>query len=192
MKVYDFIIVLKSNQHRLVDTISRMMLLIAIAVFSYTLSLGTTTKQTVLLSLLIAGMLAWWYRCYQKQKKGEMPFYRLGLLMATCGWLILSGYDHWITILYFVAVLAEKQVKFPQEIAFDEEGLLFNTLPKKRYPWSAITNVVIKDGILTIDFASNKLIQKEIDNPGNGKEDQEFNEFCRARLAAVSASVAQA
>ncbi len=182
MKVYDFIIVLKSNNHRLIDTISRMMLLLSIAIFSYTLSLGTTLKQTILLSLLIVGMLAWWYRCYQKQKKGETSYYRLGLLMATCGWLILSGYRHWITILFFIAVLLEKQVKFPREIAFDEQGLVFNSLPKKRYAWSEISNVVIKDGILTIDFANNKLIQKEIENPGSGKEDQEFNEFCRARL----------
>lgn len=187
MKVYDFIIVIKTTHHTLVDTVSRMMLLLSIALFGYTISHAPINKYSILLMVLMAGMIAWWIYCYLRQKKGRPVFYRLGLLMATAGWLTLTRFS-WITILFFIAVLLEKQVKFPQEIAFDENGIVFNTLPKKYYPWSAIKNAVLKDGILTIDFASNKLYQKEIDNPGSAGDEQDFNEFCSSKLNTVHAT----
>lgn len=181
MKVYDFIIVIKTTHHTLVDTVSRMMLLLSIALFGYTISHAPLNKYSILIMVLMAGMIGWWIRCYIKQKKGQPVFYRLGLLMATAGWLTLTRFS-WITILFFIAVLLEKQVKFPQEVAFDDGGIVFNSLPKKFYPWSAIRNAMLKDGILTIDFTNNKLYQREIDAPGSARDEQEFNEFCFSKI----------
>jgi hypothetical protein len=101
---------------------------------------------------------------HQKHKKQEIVYYRLGLLLATIGWVI--GYKKfggplWIPVLYFIAVISEKQVKFPKEIAFNEEGIIINSFPKRSYYWQLLSNVVLKDCILTIDFKNNKLIQKE-------------------------------
>ena len=186
MKVYDYIIVLKRPDYVLVDLISRLMLLISIAVFAYfifwTSGFGIN-RVNVFLLILSLGIIGWWTRCYLKQKKGEIPFYRLALLMAAIGWAIISGFS-WMTLLYFVAVISEKQVKFPQEIAFDNEGAVVNSLPKKTYTWAQLSNVVLKDGILTIDFRNNKLIQKPIESHTSAKEEQEFNEFCLAKLKA--------
>lgn len=186
MKVYDYIIVLKRPDYVLVDLISRLMLLISIAVFGYfvfyTLGFGFN-RVTVMLTVLIFGIVAWWMFCYFKHKKGEMPFYRLGLLMAAVGWAIISG-PSWMTILYFLAVVSEKQVKFPQEIAFDNEGAVVNSLPKKQYVWAQISNVILKDGILTLDLKNNKLIQKPIESDTSAREELEFNEFCRSKLNA--------
>jgi len=184
MKVYDYIIVLKRPSYVLVDLISRLMLLISIAVFGYFVSYTSGfgfNRVTVMLILLIAGIVAWWLFCYSKERKGEMPFYRLGLLMAAIGWAIISGAS-WMTILYFIAVISEKQVKFPHEIAFDNEGVIVNSLPKKTYTWSQVSNVVLKDGILTLDFKNNKLIQKPVESDTAVKEEQEFNEFCQSKL----------
>ncbi len=186
MKVYDYIIVLKRPSYVLVDLISRLMLLISIAVFGYFISFTSGfgfNRVAVLLILLIIGIVVWWMFSYQKEKKGDMPFYRLGLLMAAIGWAIISG-PSWMTILYFLAVVSEKQVKFPQEIAFDSEGAVVNSLPKKNYPWAEISNVVLKDGILTLDLKNNKLIQKPIESHTSAKEEQEFNEFCHLKLNA--------
>ncbi|MEN9685000.1 MAG: hypothetical protein RLZZ28_786, partial [Bacteroidota bacterium] len=87
-----------------------------------------------------------------------------------------------IALIYFIAAILEKQVKFPQELAFDGEEIIVNSLPKKRYEWQDISNIVLKDGMLTIDFKNNKLIQKEIETPGTIQEEKEFNEFCRLHL----------
>ncbi|MEK7200335.1 MAG: hypothetical protein AAB212_10525 [Bacteroidota bacterium] len=190
MKVYDYIIVFKSPDYAIVDMISRLMLMFSIATLGYSLTYTISNhgfkdfnRYNYLFIALIAGMLGWWIYCYYRQKKGHMPFYRFGLLLATIGWGVMAG-PGIITILYFLAVISEKQVKFPQEVAFDDTGIIINSLPKKSYTWSQIANVVLKDGLLTIDFKNNKLIQKAIESQTSVKEELEFNEFCISRLNA--------
>lgn len=187
VKLQDYIIELKKPSYLVADLVSRLMLMIAIAVFAYAVSLVRALHwYTVTMSLLVIGMIAWWIRCTIRARKGEIVFYRVGLLLATIGWTIAwkNGGPLWIPVLYAIATLAEKQVKFPQEIAFNEEGIVVNTFPKKEYAWSALNNVVLKDNILTIDFKNNKLIQKEIESDASQKDEQEFNGFCRTMLSA--------
>jgi hypothetical protein len=190
MKLQDYIIELKKPSYLIADLVSRLMLMIAIAVFGYAVFLVRSINwYTIVMSLLVIGMIASWIQCTVKHKRGEIPYYRLGLLLATIGWVIAQrhGGPLWIPILYAVATLAEKQVKFPQEIAFNEDGVIINTIPKREYAWSALSNVVLKDNILTVDFKNNKLIQKEIESSASVKEEQEFNEFCRNMLNAKGA-----
>ncbi len=186
MKVHDYIIELKRPSYLVVDLISRLMLMIAIAMFSYTIFLlHAVNWATVIYAILVVGMIAWWVRCTGKHKKGEIVFYRFGLLFATIGWIIgwrSFGVSVWIPVLYFIAVLFEKQAKFPKEIAFDENGVVINSLPRKSYPWSELTNVILKDCILTIDFKNNQLIQKETEEDTTEQEEREFNEFCKKNL----------
>lgn len=183
MKVYDYIIVLKRRNDQLTDSISQLMLLLAVCVFIFSVSVSSAGTNAVVLIILTIGILAWWVYSYVKHKKGGAPFYRLALLLASVGWF-LQPKGLIIAIIYFVAAALEKQAKFPQEVAFDDEEIVFNTLPKKRYSWQDLTNVVLKDGILTVDFRNNKLFQKEIESHTSAKEEQEFNEFCLSRLNA--------
>lgn len=187
MKVHDYIIELKRPSYLVVDLISRLMLMIAIALFSYTIFLiHVVNLTTIIYALLVAGMIAWWVRCTIRYNKGKIVFYRFGLLLATVGWVIGSGSfggPIWIAVLYFIAVTIEKQVKFPKEIAFDEKGIVINSLPRRSYPWSALTNVVLKDCILTVDFKNNQLIQKETEEDTSAQEEEEFNGFCKKQLA---------
>ena len=186
MKVHDYIIELKKPGYLVVDMISRLMLMISIAMFGYIISLIRGFNWiTITYGLLIIGMVAWWIYSTRKHKKGEIVYYRLGLLVAAIGWVIFAkslGGPIWIPIVYFIAVLFEKQVKFPEEIAFDEEGIIVNSFPQKKHPWSVIKNVVLKDCILTIDFKNNKLIQKETEEDTTEQEEAEFNEFCKKQL----------
>jgi len=57
---------------------------------------------------------------------------------------------------------------------------VINSLIKKKYPWSDFNNVMLKDGLLTLDFKDNRLIQKEaIEEDGPDADEDEFNAFCR-------------
>jgi len=191
MKVYDYIIVFKQRGYRVVDGISQLMLLLAVIVFGSSIS-GIITAQykvkgswelLVFMSVIIAAIIGWWIYCNLRQKKGEIPFFRLALFLAALGWYAQPK-GLFISIIYLLAAILEKQVKFPQEVAFDEEGLVVNSFPKKYFYWNDIANVILKDGILTIDFHNNKLIQKEIETPATMTLEQEFNEFCKNRLNA--------
>ena len=184
MKVYDYIIVCKRPNFKLVDGISQFMLFLSLLVFSSSVSTPIGQSARPIIHYLIIGcILSWWAYCYYRQRNAKPIFFRLALLFAAVGWYFQPGW--WaVSIIYFLAAVLEKQVKFPQEIAFDETEMVINSLPKKYYSWKELTNVLIKDGILTIDFSNNKLIQKEIETHTSLKIEEEFNEFCRIKLNA--------
>jgi hypothetical protein len=76
----------------------------------------------------------------------------------------------------------EKQVKFPEEIAFDNDEVVINSFPKKRYSWDAFENIVLKDGLLTLDYKNNTLFQKQIESAVSKEDEAAFNVFCQERL----------
>jgi hypothetical protein len=51
-----------------------------------------------------------------------------------------------------------------------------------RHSWSEINNLVLKDGLLTVDFKNNKLFQQLTDE-NYPVDENEFNNYCRDRLA---------
>jgi hypothetical protein len=161
------------------------MYLISIVVFFMILIQKESTRPVVLYIALI-GIIATWIFCIIGENKDKQPFYRLGLLFAAAGWFFIPN-GIWITLIYLIAAMLEKQVKFPQEIAFGKEEIVINSFPKKIFLWEELNNAIIKDGIITIDFKSNKLIQKEIQSGSSMQDERDFNEFCHNRLKAVTA-----
>ena len=182
MKTYNYIITLKERSTKLADRISLFMLLLAVSVFLFTLQEPGQQKNYYLFTIIVL-ITGWCIYCFVQRKKGQYPYYRLALIFASAGWFNLP--DGTIPgIIYLVAALVEKQVKFPQEIGFDDEEIIFNSLPKRRVSWDQLNNVVLKDGLLTIDFTNNKLFQKETSTTVNARTEQEFNDFCKAQLIA--------
>jgi hypothetical protein len=45
-----------------------------------------------------------------------------------------------------------------------------------------LNNAILKDGILTIDFKNNRVLQAEIEDRMNDVNEVEFNDFCRQQL----------
>jgi hypothetical protein len=181
MKVYDYILVFRSSGHQLVNRISKMMLVLAMSVFLFTSTIPFT-KASIIPIVITVFIISWWVYVYKQEKKGKAVFFRIALLLAAGGWYIQPK-GMIIAIIYLLAALLEKQVKFPMEVAFDDDGVVFNTFPKKFYRWNAFKNVVLKDGLLTIDFQNNKFIQRELDSFPSSEIEIEFNSFCRTRLA---------
>ena len=185
MRVFDYIIVCKSPDFKNVDRISQFMLLFSILAFMYSIYLGLFPKPALIIAIMTS-FVSWWIFCSFQRKNGGMPYYRLGLLIASWGWylqpngLIIAG-------IFLIAALFERQVKFPYEIAIDPTGIVVNTFPKKYYPWTAIQNMLIKDDYITIDFKNNQLIQKQINEAVSDAVMQEFNSFCDTQLKASQA-----
>lgn len=84
------------------------------------------------------------------------------------------------TTAFILLALLEKQAKLSPEIRFSPAQIIFNRLMKKKFAWSEIDNVILKDGLLTVDFKNNKLFQQEIEEKGLSEE--EFNNWVRKYL----------
>ena len=53
---------------------------------------------------------------------------------------------------------------------------------EKTVDWNEVNNVILKDGLLTIDFKNNKLFQQLILNSDEDINEKEFNDFCKQQL----------
>jgi len=188
VKTYDFIIVVKQPaSYYYIDWISQLMLFMAVAAYAMEGVARINSHETFVMAspffLISAAIIAWWIYCYRQSAGGITPFYRFGLLLAAWGWYL---YPHGtiLAITYLVAAVVEKPLKVQPEYAFDEESIVYNSFPEKKYDWSEVTNVVLKDAILTIDFKNNKLIQKEVNDHVSAQDEKDFNGFCMRRLQA--------
>ncbi|MDB5193128.1 MAG: hypothetical protein JWQ96_2691 [Segetibacter sp.] len=179
--VYDYVITMRRSDYRLVDMISTIMCLFTVLLLAYTYYLSHYTWSVLVIVLLV--IAAWVYSTWQKKKKG-ITFYRTALLLSAVGWFYILG-NIWMGVLYVIAGLFEKQVKFPEEVGFSAKEVVFNSFPKKRMKWIELNNVVLKDGLLTVDQKNNKVYQKEVDEMVSEKTESEFNEFCRQHLKGV-------
>lgn len=182
--VYDYLITLKKPDYRPIDQVSQFMYLFALVLFSY--YYYHFPKSGAAYLYFGAGiLLAWIYAIVKKRMKGH-AFFRFGLLIGAAGWLVGSQTNILMGILYAIAGLLEKQVKFPKEIGFSESEISFNTFPRKVLQWNEINNALIKDGLITIDLKNNNLFQKEIDGHVSADIEKEFNDFCKQHINAFN------
>ncbi|WP_018612155.1 hypothetical protein [Segetibacter koreensis] len=182
--VYDFLVTLKKPDYKVVDQVSQLMYIFALLVFGF-YYYHYPKSGAGYLYFGVGILLAWIYTIIKKRKNGQ-AYFRLGLLIAAVGWFVGPQRNIWMAILYAVAALLEKQVKFPQEIGFSENEISFNSFPRKVLKWGEINNTLIKDGLLTIDFKNNMLFQKEIEGYVTTDIEKEFNDFCLRCINSVA------
>jgi hypothetical protein len=80
--------------------------------------------------------------------------------------------------LAFFYLLAQRELN----IIVSSSHIIYPSLPKRRIQWSELNNLILKDGLLTIDFKNDAIIQHYPEQKMSLPEEKEFNEFCRERL----------
>ena len=181
---YDFVITLKRPSYKYIDVVSQLLLLLFIAAF-VRYAFGFSFSQNILLQAVIPVAIIglWMYTKIRSKERDFVPYYRLELLMAAFGWQLISwGAYWWLAVLYTVLGLCERFIKFPDELGFSKEKVTRNTFPKQHYEWVDIDNVIIRDNLFTLDLRSNKIIQKDLDEPIDKELETEFNEYCKKML----------
>ncbi len=182
---FDYVISLKRPDYRGVNWVSKILLLIFLVAFFYYVvnsGFGNGNYWLAVIPVLIVG--AWLYGYVQGAKPGFVVYYRLELMIAAMGWFFipLFAWSHLLGVAYALMAIAERYIKFPDEIGFTPEKVVRNTFPSKTYQWFEIENVIIRNNFFTLDLRSNKLIQKPLDENITPELEKEFNEYCRKQL----------
>ena len=101
-------------------------------------------------------------------------------LLLSVAW-ILAGY--WVVgvlnILFMILHTASLQKPI---VSINEAHVIYPSFPRKKIDWKELSNLMIKDGLLTIDFKNNKIIQQQIADISSTIDEKEFNDFCRQQL----------
>jgi hypothetical protein len=182
---YQYVVTLKNLQTRYLDILGFLLSVVSVLFFVQEMIRASSVGLAYLLgSVFIVGVLIW--NLYQSIKKHKKVYYSRALLIAALVWMKMPYYQ-WLSFLFIILALLEYQAKYSIEIGFSDNEIVFNTLFKKRYSWSQFSNIVLKDGILTLDFANNKVMQKEVeDDEDDDTSEDEFNEYCRKKLVGES------
>ena len=186
---YKYVVILKKNSERTSDLLSVLLCFFSALGFAVTglRSLRSNPKDgyiSLLIALiLLVGLIV--TEVVRRRSPTVKVRYRYLLLLAAIGWFVTPL--PWIGLLFVLLTFLEYQTKRPLEIGFDTDTIVINTLIPRRFGWADFNNVILKDGLLTLDFRNNRLLQKEVvdDEEQDDADEEEFNMFCRERLAAA-------
>lgn len=178
--VYPYIITLKNETSRYVNVVGFLLSFGSAILFLREMVIRQQVIVPYLAGIIFIILLVAWSWYIAKKNNKEM-YYSKALLIAGLVWTKMP-YFPWLIVVFVILALLEYQAKLSPEIGFSSDHIIFNGLFKKKYNWSEIDNVILKDGLLTIDFKNNKLFQKEIDTGENEAGEAEFNEWVRDKL----------
>jgi len=187
---YQYVVILKRESERTTDVLSFLLCLLSSILFLYSaaapiLGSGDAGGQSYFLGGIAVVLLAGVIFNLANRRAGRARIrYRYLLLLATLGWLAMPVLP-WLAGLFVVLAFLEYQTKRPLEIGFDSDRVVINTLIRRQYDWSDFSNIVLRDGLLTMDFKNNRLLQKEVvdeEEDDDDAEEKEFNDYCQARL----------
>jgi hypothetical protein len=179
-RLYTYVIVLRNETSRYVNIIGFLLATGSAILFTREMVARNEMILPYLIGVVfIVGLLLW--NAYLYFKTDKEIRYSKALLVAALVWMKMP-YFQWLLIVFAVLAVLEYQAKLSPEIGFSSDLVVFNRLFRKKYSWNEIDNVVLKDGVLTIDFKNNKLFQKEIDSGENEASEMEFNLWSQERL----------
>ena len=100
-------------------------------------------------------------------------------------WVSLAWLDSkywWVFIILVVFAVLDFFALRKFFVQVGSKKIVLPTIPRKKMTWTEVDNVILKDGIFTVEMNNNRFFQHEITNAGEYDEKQ-FNDYCRDRMA---------
>jgi len=176
----DYKIILKSDKVNKYNTIGWLFLFFNIAAIA-TMALTKIDKVTaefiyVMLPSLVALLL--YYRqkkIGKKEKKIDFTF-----ILLSVSWIFLQLF--WVAAIVLLFGILHGIAIRRLVILADTNKIIYPSFPPRSIEWNELSNVILKDDLLTIDFKNNKIIQQLIDKTELPVNEKEFNDFCTKQL----------
>lgn len=182
-----YAIQLPDEKHKTIRYVTLFILLINCFVFGYIYfnSLVEKHSNVSLLGMLISISSLVFFLIHFFT--GRLAAFRYGIafIILSFFWIILGNYVLASCIFLFAVFgfLADKKLI----VFFDEDKITYPSFPVKYLYWKDVSNVVLKDYVLTIDLLNNKLIQVVIDKVSQDEVDETaFNTFCSKQIGGRS------
>lgn len=101
-------------------------------------------------------------------------------LFLGVGWICLHIY--WLALIPFIFDFLYTAASAKLVARFSSVGIIYPSFPLKKIAWNSLTNIILKDGWLTIDFKNNRIIQQQVDESVCNIDEKIFNDFCIRQL----------
>ncbi len=130
-------------------------------------------------TITILGAVEYSLRKNNKQHNSIYPY--LIYLPIASAWISASYWG--MSLIISIIFAFYKYATSDLVVEVNKDFIRYPSFPAKTMGWNTISQVILKDGLLTIDLQSNKLYQSLIDDENPGLEESEFNEFCQKQLS---------
>ncbi len=180
-EIQDYVVVLKNNNKKMVEQTGWLFSLFAMILFCFSLYQDPKNTSTWLFTGLTFAMAV--TNGIKKKQHRKVQFYPL-LVIAGIG-IMLSTDMPFIGIFLLIGAFMERRTGVTKEIGFSDTGIEFNYKRKRKISWPELSNVILRDDLLTIDLKNNSIIQIEVDDEDDADYEvgeDEFNAYCRAQL----------
>jgi hypothetical protein len=117
----------------------------------------------------VLNLLRYYSTSYQKLR------FTPGYLFIFFVWIMLHQY--WAAAVIVLLAVLDYYSRRELLVRFTKERVEYPSFPAKIIEWQQLQNVVLKDGLLTIDFTNNKMVQAEVDEETFTEEEAAFNLF---------------
>lgn len=179
----EYKVTLKNEKVRFYNRISQLAIIINTLIFLYFSFSSSDKKIMITCGAGVAAVAVCFFLNFYLQKNNawQKIWFIVIFDLLTVLWILLGNYLVAIIPAAFsiLSVLATRKL----EILFIAYKIVYPSFPPKTFQWDEVSNIVLKDGLLTIDFKSNKLLQREIIENNSLINEKEFNDFCSQQLS---------
>jgi|SRR6187401_117086 len=173
-----FELILKNEKEASYKRISILLIILNVVGILFITYLKDFRNWGALIIAAIAVFAA--FSSFYFRNKNEKAILTGAFILLSLAWIV-AGY--WVVgvlnILFMILHTAALQKPI---VSINESRVLYPSFPKKKIDWQELSNLIIKDGLLTIDFKNNKIIQQQIADISATIDEKEFNDFCRQQL----------
>ena len=174
------VITLKSNNAKGFDTISLLLLAISYGCFLYKAIIQFNMVEIIVFALVGAVSGVGYFRLIQGRGPLNYSYPIFGA--AGIGWFYQGSIGFAIGALLILAGVLRVRVKHTPTVMATADGVAIQNIFTKHYTWAELGNVIIKDGLLTVDCKNNRLFQKETSDEITDQNEAKFNEFCAGKV----------
>jgi hypothetical protein len=182
-KIYAYIVIIKQKNRKSIELLGLIACLLFLMVLIPTLiQLSIYLIFYILISIATVGLFGHNILQFKNGKKLNLtPVFIIAAIT-----LLFIPTIQWLFVFFVLMAVLEKYAFKNEEIGFNKDEIYYNRFFSKKIQWESLNNVVLKDGILTLDFTSNKVLQFETDELDDEEDDEvteeEFNAFCQLCL----------
>ena len=180
----EYTFILKNEKLKNYSAISLLLVIFNLLGFVFLL-LRNKEKMNADLLLLISLVITTAYtfiaiKNRMSKKDTPVQWHRIIFLFCLLVWIQQAYW--WLSIALAFIVLFDLMVHKTLEVKISENKIILPSLIKKEVEWNELNNLILKDGLLTIDFKNNKLFQHLLLNSDEDVDEKSFNAFCKQQL----------
>lgn len=145
---------------------------------SYADDKSTFIASMAVTSTVLLATVLWDYLTYRRSKK----FISISFLLVLVAiWWMRIGF-YWMFVLNLFLWLSYLISRRQLNIEISDHEIIYPSFPHKKIHWQDVSNLVLKDDILTIDLKNNKIYQHHIPYAEKYTNTEKFNHFCKLKI----------